>query len=204
MPLKKRLSKPFLLIPCLVLLLGGCGKSEPQYYEVQDLKPAGDTPAHDHDHDHAAHAHQASSGPGFSYTVPEGWRELPASTMKVLSFEAGRPMELPAELSVSVFPGDVGGQVANINRWRRQVGLGPLDPAVAEDFIEELTISGMPGWEVDFTGPAGSGADGGTARVRVAVVFREGQSWFFKLMGNVAAVEGELANYRAFLQTVQF
>jgi hypothetical protein len=207
MPLKLTLSKA-LSGAAACLVLAGCGKNEPQYYEVQQPEPAPQaseqmSAAHA-GHDHAAMAAAAERGPGFGYTAPEAWRAVDPGNMQILSFEAGSAVELPVQFSVSAFPGDVGGQVANINRWRRQVGLGPMDPAVVSDFVEELQISGMPAWEVDFTGPAGSGSNGGAARVRVAVVSHNGQSWFFKLTGNDAAVADELANYRAFLETVQF
>ena len=33
------------------------------------------------------------------------------------------------ELAVTHFPGDVGGDLANVNRWRQQIGLEPIDEA---------------------------------------------------------------------------
>ena len=32
-----------------------------------------------------------------------------------------------ASVNISFFPGDVGGTFANVNRWRAQMGLPPVD-----------------------------------------------------------------------------
>jgi hypothetical protein len=202
----------YVTFPILIgsLLLSGCGKNEPEYVEVMEPEPR-ETPAEPGedvsemaampDDDVHRHAHQ---GPGFTYSVPDGWQLQEPSSMKLLSLLAGSPPEELAELSVSAFPGDVGGQLANINRWRRQVGLGPLSPEAADEFVTSIQISGMDGWQVDFTGPEGTSERGGATRVRVAVLVHEDKSWFFKLMGEESSVADELEGYEAFLRSVQF
>lgn len=186
------------LLLCAALGLTGCGKQESRYIEVSEAPPP------------VAEAAQRETAPlwereggsgrevGFTYAVPEGWTEVAPSSMKVLSMVSGAPPEQSVECSVSVFPGDVGGRLANINRWRRQVGLGPLSQEAVDGFVEPVTLSQMEGWQVDFTGP------GGTNRVVVAVLFRDGQSWFFKLMGPEAAVSDERAAFGQFLESVRF
>lgn len=215
----KNVSRPLgLLAAGLGLaMLAGCGKSEPQYYEVQpaqsqpeDAQPTQD-PHAGHDHSHmtpemlAQHMGQqveaALPQVGFAYTLPEGWSVKPASRMVLLSFLAGNPPEMTADVSISSFPGDVGGQLANVNRWRRQVGLGPVAEEALSGFIQPITISGLEGWQVDFTGP-----DTGTTPTRMvtSVVMKDGTSWFYKLMGPAPAVEAQLAKYHSFIESVQF
>jgi hypothetical protein len=78
-----------------------------------------------------------------SYIVPEGWEDLPASGIRKANLKVSDENGT-AELTVLVFPGDVGGRLANINRWRGQVG---LDDAPSEDlpkFTESYTISQHP------------------------------------------------------------
>lgn len=207
MPLKIKLSIRTVVLVPLIVFLAGCGGSEPEYVEVESSSepaPVSQSMVHDPDHDHAAHAGTGKSELGFVYTVPEGWSEMPASSMKLLSLNAGEPPEQVAECSVSAFPGDVGGQLANINRWRRQVGIGPLAPEAADGFVEPVTISGMDGWQVDFTGPESAAGGGKAMRVRVSVIEHAGKSWFFKLMGPAPAVEEELEGYAAFIDSIQF
>lgn len=196
--------KVLISIPVLAVL-AGCGKSEPEYVVVKNVEqpPAAEEDHSGHNHAMpdamAAHPAPAPEGLGFTFAAPEGWTQQPPSRMKLLSFAAGSPPERVAECAVSAFPGDVGGQLANINRWRRQVGLGPTTEEVAQSFVKELTISGMEAWQVDFTGPEGT-----DLRVIVSVVSHNGQSWFFKLSGNAASVEGELDAYATFLDSVKF
>lgn len=186
------------LLLSAALFLVGCGKEESRYIEVEEAPPSiqsepsagsGTTPIS---------TQAGSSDVGFQYAVPQGWTEVAPSSMKLISILCGSGPEQQAECSVSAFPGDVGGQLANINRWRRQVGLGPLAMDAMDGFVENVSVSGMEGWQVDFTGP------GGNTRVIVAVVFQAGKSWFFKLMGPAAAVEEEKAAFATFLESVQF
>ena len=67
-------------------------------------------------------AEQAAAAGELQYTVPAGWRQLPASGIRKATLQVD-----DAELSVLVFPGDVGGELANINRWREQIGLAAIE-----------------------------------------------------------------------------
>lgn len=178
------------------LVLAGCGKEESRYIEVNEapppVAPASSAPTP------TVVAEQGGSDVGFRYSVPEGWTEVAPSSMKLISLSCGTGPEQAAECSVSAFPGDVGGQLANINRWRRQVGLGPLSSDALDGFVQPVTVAGLEGWQVDFTGP------GGSTRVVVAVVFQEGKSWFFKLMGPESAVAEELGAFSVFLNSIEF
>ena len=64
----------------------------------------------------------------FTWTLPEGWREVaPRSSQRLADFELdGEPH---AECYITTLSGTGGGVVANIDRWRRQMGQGPMDPA---------------------------------------------------------------------------
>ena len=112
--------------------------------------------------------------------------------------QIGHPPATMSEMTVSAFPGDVGGQHANVNRWRRQVGLGPVSEEALPEFISPLTVAGLESWQVDFTGPAPLVEE--PPRMIVSVVPFNGQTWFFKLTGPASAVEGALPAYQAFLQ----
>jgi hypothetical protein len=58
-----------------------------------------------------------------SWTIPASWRPGPQAEMRYATFYLG-PQESPLELTVSKFGGVVGSVLANINRWRGQIGLG--------------------------------------------------------------------------------
>jgi hypothetical protein len=65
------------------------------------------------------------------WEVPAGWQQQPPGSMVIGRFALGA-QDAKAEVTVSSFPGDTGGLVANVNRWRGQVGLEPVEDAAAQ------------------------------------------------------------------------
>jgi hypothetical protein len=128
------------------------------------------------------------------YDVPEGWEDFPASgirkaNLKVSDADGG------AELTVLAFPGDVGGRLANITRWRGQIGLDPVGAEELPAFTESYTISGHGGLYVRL--------EGGEQSILGALLPFHGYTWFFKLQGNTGTVLGNEAEMKAFLDSVQ-
>lgn len=74
----------------------------------------------------AATTAAADSAPGFRFTVPATWRRAPERPSRAFSLYAGAGNEL--ECYVTVLGGDAGGALANVNRWRGQLGLAGIAP----------------------------------------------------------------------------
>jgi len=129
------------------------------------------------------------------WTVPSGWQEQAARNMVAAEFTAGKAGE-QAEITVSVFPGDVGGLTANVNRWRGQTGLAPLSEPEARKQLATLEMKDGEGQYVDVTGTRG----GQPSRLVGVIVPRGGRTWFYKLMGNVSTVETEKEAFLKFVQ----
>src|SRR5205823_2996632 len=89
-----------------------------------------------------------------------------------------------SEVTVVALPGDVGGELANVNRWRGQIALPPLSEAQLAS--ARTTVRSRAGGAAlyDFTG-------GGQVKTRIAAAWIKvsGTTWFFKLMGDEKAVE---------------
>lgn len=135
-------------------------------------------------------AEQAAAAGELQYTVPSGWRQLPASGIRKATLQIE-----DAELSVLVFPGDVGGELANINRWREQIGLAAVEESALATITRELTISQHPASYVDLIGPEKS--------IKGAILPFHGRTWFFKLIGPSASVQANEAGLLEFLDSVQ-
>ena len=75
------------------------------------------------------------------WTLPEGWLPGKASTMRRGSFTVMGSDNQAVDISVTTFPGDVGGEVMNINRWRRQIGLSPISIDSLNEHIVTKTIN---------------------------------------------------------------
>lgn len=86
-----------------------------------------------------------AGGAAWPWRVPEGWREADeAVPMRLVTYEAPVSGGV-AEVAVSRFPGDVGGMLANVNRWRGQVGLAPVGEGEVEGLLERFESPGFSG-----------------------------------------------------------
>jgi hypothetical protein len=107
-----------------------------------------------------------------------------------------------AEITVSSFPGDVGGLLANVNRWRRQISLPPLDDAGLAQAVTALTTPAGPASLVDITGTDAKTSQ--PARLVGVVIPLNGQSWFYKLLGDATVVEHQKAGFIQFVQSAKY
>jgi hypothetical protein len=104
-----------------------------------------------------------------------------------------------AELSITAFPGSVGGDLANINRWRGQVQLPPITASDLPSATRKIAANGFQVTTVDFAGTAA----GAPTRVLGAIVPVGDSTWFFKLTGPVVLLDREQAAFTAFLMTIR-
>jgi hypothetical protein len=138
-----------------------------------------------------------ASGSGLAWTAPAGWKAKAASAMRKGSYGiAGAGGE--ADLSITAFPGDVGGEVANLNRWRGQISLAPLVEGEVAAAVTRIKQGGLDLTVVDFTGTGAS-----PQRILGAMVPFGGATWFFKLMGPAPAVAEAKPAFLEFLKTVK-
>lgn len=140
-----------------------------------------------------------ASGPALTWTAPAAWTAGPDKPMRkatlLIPGEAGGP---GAEIAVTAFPGDVGGNLANVNRWRQQLALPPIGEAELGSALQHLHVGQL---HVDVVELVGATAP--AQRVIGAIVPHAGATWFFKLTGPDALVAREKDAFLAFLQTVR-
>jgi hypothetical protein len=138
-----------------------------------------------------------AGGPGLTWTAPPHWTAKPSSAMRKGSFaikgEGGE-----ADLSITAFPGNVGGDLANLNRWREQISLPPVTQAEFEAAAQRVEKNGLRMTVVDLVG-TGSGAK----RILGAMIPHGDATWFVKLMGPDALVAKERSAFLAFLETIK-
>ena len=131
-----------------------------------------------------------------TWTVPANWQPKALGTMRRGSYSVTADNQV-GDISVFVFPGAAGGLVDNINRWRGQVGMTPLDPSKAEaETVAMKTTSGLPLTFVDLNNGSGDGILG-------AILVKGDESWFFKLKGPSALLAKEKSAFVDFLKSVK-
>ncbi|KAF0096093.1 MAG: hypothetical protein E1N59_60 [Puniceicoccaceae bacterium 5H] len=194
------------------LLLGGCGGGEPEArtYNVptEEVEP----PPSNGGMANAPFAANAggnmasqdlpsgavnNGGNNPDWQVPEGWQEAQASSVRRASFvvpgDNGN-----GDVSVTSFPGDVGGDLANVNRWRRQLNLAPIGAGDLPAQLQPIEVDGIEAKLVEMANPEEQKA------TIAAIVPHEGNTWFFKLTGPLELVQSEREAFIRYLQSVDY
>lgn len=137
-----------------------------------------------------------------SFEVPSGWQEQPSPAMLLKSFLVTGKNGGKATITISVFPGNVGGPLLNVNRWRDQLSLPPIEEAELPKATRALDVMGGKAMLVEL-----GGTDQKTrqrASMIAAMVSRDNSTWFYKLMGDDPVVAAEKDAFIKFVQTVRY
>ena len=140
-----------------------------------------------------------TGGDSLTWTAPAVWTVMPDRPMRKATYALQGADGTAADLAITAFPGDTGGLLANVNRWRGQISLPPLAASQLDAHREHLDLGALHVDVVDFAGTA----SGSLTRIIGAVVPLDGETWFFKLMGPDALVAREKPAFREFLRTVR-
>lgn len=172
---------------CLLVLLAGCKSEEIKQYRVAKVSETSKLPA----------AGTSASKAPFSYQVPAGWQEEAGSGMRTASFKT----KDGGDISVVILPGMAGDLKGNLNRWRGQVGLEPLnDPQAIQNSVTEGSVDGSKALKLELYSPQGQP----DKAMRVALFEKSGVTWFFKLAGTASVVKQHKASFESFLSSVKF
>jgi hypothetical protein len=194
----------------MLLILAGCGRDEVRYYEVpksEDPTPAAmELPPGHPSTVSGSMAGMADLLPPMDHSSlpltwdqPEAWVSVGVNSVRIASFTLEGMTLAEVDISLTRFPGDVGGLFSNVNRWRGQIGLPPLSaPTDLKPEPVVLTQAALDGVIVDYTNP-----ETPAQRVRVAIVSWQGFSWFFKISGREEAVATAIPAFDSWLQTVR-
>lgn len=176
------LKKSILVMGCLQFaFIGGCKREEIHAYRAPKetntasrfgVMPTPQAPS--------GTMHQQESGAdGVAWTVPPGWVETETTNaMRIATYTAPNG----TEVAITAFPGDVGGLVANVNRWRGQVGLEPTDEQGMMDQLARL--KGVDGVDVIIVD-----LQGDQRLIGTVINVNDGKTWFVKAMGESEIIE---------------
>ncbi len=133
---------------------------------------------------------------GLQWTLPAGWKQTAGGgPMRYATLTA--PVQGKVEVTVIRLPGPAGGELANVNRWRNQIGLSPMAEAELPSARKVLTTQAGPLNVYDFT-------SAGEKRSRTIAGFAElqGESWFLKMTGDADAVARARAAFLELLGSI--
>jgi len=135
------------------------------------------------------------------WVKPDGWSEQPISEMRLGSFKVDGPDGTSADISVVAFPGEAGGLVSNINRWRAQLELPALEEKQLPETIQQKEIQGAPAFFVDLQSAKNSSKP---SRILGAVFQRPSRTWFVKMTGPSALLESQRQKFFDFVDSFRF
>ena len=151
----------------------------------------------------AQNAPAASSGQAKpTWQVPSGWQEAPSGQFLVAKFLIKGEGDAQAAVNVSMSGGNGGGLLANLNRWRGQLGLTPVDEADLSKQVQPLDLQGTKATLTEMTGT--DPRTGQKTRLLAVVVPQGEVTWFYKLMGNEQLVEQQKEAFTHFVQTAKY
>jgi hypothetical protein len=137
------------------------------------------------------------------WTIPPGWQPLPPSQFLLAEFSITGTNGANADVNVAEMGGEGGGLLANANRWRGQLGLPPV---TQEDELSKMVgsidFANGQAQVVDFIGT--DSKTGKPARLIGAVVPQNGQTWFYKLMGDEQIVAQQKDAFTKFIQSANY
>ena len=171
------------LVGLTCCLLSGCASKDgpaPEAPDAQDAQPP--APAQPDLTPESARV-LPDIAPSGGWIVPDGWsvseRQAP---MRLATFMIDDP-DGAIEAAVTRFPGDVGGMLANVNRWRMQAGLAPVTAEELDGLMETFEVPGFRGALMRIEGEA--------THILAASLFEvaENRTWFVRTQTGAAATD---------------
>ena len=133
---------------------------------------------------------------GLKWTLPKGWSEGQGGGMRYATLKPSGSGKV--ELSVVVLPGPAGGELNNVNRWRGQIGLLPIDNAALDAARKTVKTKVGPVSVFDFT----SEGQIKSRMVTGLTTAADGNTWFLKLTGDADPVGKAKPEFMKLLETL--
>ena len=144
----------------------------------------------------------AASPAALTWTAPTDWTEVPPSQMRVASFKIVGANGQQADVSIVPLSGSGGGDPANVNRWRGQVGLPDAPDDTILSSAQNVEAGGAPAQLYDIDGK--NPDNGKPMRILAAIQHRDSTAWFFKMTGDTDLVEQQKPAFIQFLKSISF
>ena len=150
----------------------------------------------------AANASGSSNSGKPAWQTPPGWQEANAGQFLVAKYLIAGPDNTQASVNVSSSGGTGGGIAANVNRWRGQLGLGELPEGDITKQLSAVETGAGKAFQVQISGT--DSRSGQKASIVGIIVPQDGQTWFYKLMGNDQLVERQKEAFTKFVQSARY
>jgi len=136
-------------------------------------------------------AHGQGAGPQLTWKTPDGWKERRKTKERLANFHVAGDER--AECYLTLLPLPPGGMAANVNRWRRQLGLEAIDDAAVQA-LPKKSLMGGNATLVDIKGAfAGMGSEPQAEYRMVGLILDLDKSaLFMKMVGPQSVLDKEV------------
>ncbi len=192
----------YVLLSCSLAMAYGCGEDPIYTYQAPKSPPYQEPAIFTQLSDLTTG--NTTSQPAVFWTVPEGWVQAEDRSGFLTAVFTAETDAGPVRITVSQLGGDGGGILANINRWRGQVGL-PAITEIQQQPMTPIDIAGQPAGLLDLAANDPT-AQASIPRMLIAFLPRpsENRTWYFKMTGKQAGIDAQRDNFMSFLQSFGF
>jgi hypothetical protein len=130
------------------------------------------------------------------WTLPRNWTQTLTGGIRFATLKPPVPGNI--DVSVVVLAGPAGGDLANVNRWRGQIGLPPLEAEALPSARKAVPTKAGALSLYDFTSE-------GTQKTRLVAgqLTNNDNTWFFKMTGDADSVAKALPDFMHLLQSLR-
>ncbi len=177
-----------LLLTCF-LFLSSCNSPKIRSYTIpKEAIPALQTAQPQHQH--------------LSWDTPDDWLEKPASGMRLGSYYISNYYGV-ADMSIVSLSGMDGGLIANLNRWRGQLHLNPVDQSDLPNFHSKRQINGLAFDYFKLTSDTILANKKENSSMIVAMLKYKEHHYFFKATGEKSMIEKIEPSFLTFLESIK-
>ena len=141
-----------------------------------------------------------------NYELPDGWQTVPASGIRKAAFRvadgAREAMVTVIDLPAAAGP-MVADQLANVNRWRSEVGMDPLTADELSAATEPIKVDSFQAIYMEAIPDAAKGEESTALRgTLAAMAIGSDVVWFIKITGDLELAQHD--QFKSFLNSVRF
>jgi hypothetical protein len=144
----------------------------------------------------------SAASPRLVWELPAGWEETQASGVRLASFSVKGLNGQRADIGIAALPGQGGGDISNVNRWRQQVGLPATNMLGLASLAGKVEIAGQTGRFYEMAGQNPSAKE--ESSIIAGILEQTNETWLFKMNGDDELVAAQKGVFLAFLKSLRF
>jgi hypothetical protein len=100
---------------------------------------------------------------------------------------------------------NVADPLENVNRWRKEIGLGPVEKDQLAELVHEINVNGKTSQYFELIPEPAKPAESQAKEATIAAAVPGGRMiWFFKMRGDRELVLAQRDQFKTFLNSIRF